>query len=84
MVVAFLLFLLVTLLFFAELKKIGNPFFVRCLLGAYLIRVMVVLVDLYTDIPVFNSGADSEFFHEEAIQYMANKLYNPDKKTKGR
>lgn len=70
MVISFLLILLLTFLFLAQLKKIGNPFFARCLLGAYLIRVMVVLIDLYTDIPVFNSGADSEFFHDEAMQYM--------------
>ena len=31
---------------------------------------MVMLIDLYTEIPVFNSGADTESFHEEAMQYM--------------
>ena len=36
----------------------------------YLFRILIVYVDLYTDIPVFNSGSDTEYYHDEGIQYM--------------
>lgn len=68
--VTVLLFLLLTTLLIAKIRKIKNTSLIRCVLIAYFLRLGVVIIDLYTDIPVFNSGSDSEFFHEEAMQYM--------------
>lgn len=69
--IAILLFIILTFLIFVKISNEKNRFIVRCLFIAYVLRVGVMLLDLYTNITIIGSGADSEDFHRNALQYMA-------------
>lgn len=70
-VFTFVISFLLTALLFLHINKGRNVFIVRCLLLGYVLRVGLMFVDLYTDIPILGSGSDSEDFHRNAMQYMA-------------
>lgn len=68
--VVIILSLFLTYWVFEKIIKNKSGYIVRCLLFGYILRVGLMLVDLYTSVPILGSGADSEDFHRNAMQYM--------------